>query len=64
MGESDVDPVDVDWDDPQECPWCGAAIENGGAGFVDHIDENPECAEAFETWQETVSDDVARGWMA
>ncbi|GGM54371.1 hypothetical protein J2752_000632 [Halarchaeum rubridurum] len=61
---TDVDPVDVDWDDPQECPWCGADIADGGAGFMDHIEANPECEEAFEAWRENVADDVGGEWMA
>ena len=61
---SDVDPRAVDWDDPKQCPWCRATIEDGGAGFVAHIEENPDCAAAFEEWRNNVVEDVGAEWIA
>ena len=51
-----------DWDHPDYCPFCGAALTDGGAGFVDHVAESPACAERFEAWRENVADDVAGDW--
>jgi hypothetical protein len=50
------------WTDPSECPFCGGALPSPGSGFVDHIDDNPECSEAFDVWRGRVDDDVRHGW--
>jgi hypothetical protein len=56
------DPEDVDWDDPDACPFCGERLTDGGAGFVDHAEANPECMARFEDWRENVADDVGAEW--
>jgi len=50
------------WSDPERCPFCGDHLASPGAGFVDHIDDNPDCEETFELWRDRVTDDVAGGW--
>ncbi|MFB6078644.1 MAG: hypothetical protein ABEJ80_06680 [Halarchaeum sp.] len=59
---SDISPKEVDWDHPEVCPWCGADVEDGGAGFMDHIEERASCKEAFEAWRENVAGDVGGEW--
>jgi hypothetical protein len=56
------DPEDVDWDDPDPCPFWGGRLRDGGAGFVDHAEASPECMERFEEWRANVADDVAPEW--
>jgi hypothetical protein len=51
------------WSDPDRCPFCGDRLASPGAGFVDHIDEAPDCEATFELWRERVTDDVAGGWV-
>ncbi|WP_336036971.1 DUF7501 family protein [Halobacterium yunchengense] len=51
-----------EWDDPDFCPFCGAKLTDGGAGFVDHLEDAPECARRFEQWREQVVDDVGGEW--
>jgi hypothetical protein len=51
-----------DWDNPDYCPFCGAPLTDGGAGFIDHVDESPPCAERFEAWRQNVAGDVAGDW--
>jgi len=60
----DLAPDEVDWDNPDQCPWCGAPIENGGSGFIEHIEESPDCEAAFERWRENVAEDVGAEWIA
>jgi hypothetical protein len=50
------------WTDPTDCPFCGRSLPNPGVGFVDHIDSEPACEEAFETWRERFCDDIRGGW--
>lgn len=50
------------WDDPERCPFCGASLPDGGAGFIDHIAVTPSCAHAFERWRDDVVDDIAGEW--
>jgi len=61
---SDTVPTDVDWKDPEHCPWCGAAIRDGGAGFIDHIKVSAECEAAFEAWRENIADDIRGEWLS
>ncbi|GGN15325.1 DUF7501 family protein [Halarchaeum nitratireducens] len=61
---TDADPTDVDWEDPERCPWCGAAVRDGGAGFIEHVEEHPDCAAAFETWRENIADDIGGEWTS
>ena len=44
--------------DPTRCPFCGEAIDDGGPGFVDHLEYKNECAVAFSRRREGVSGDV------
>jgi hypothetical protein len=52
----------TDWDDPDACPFCGAHLVDGGAGFVDHIAESEPCRLGFEQWRENVAGDVGGEW--
>jgi hypothetical protein len=47
--------VATDWDDPERCPFCGAALADPGAGFIDHVEESEPCKLGFERWCENVS---------
>jgi hypothetical protein len=51
-----------EWDNPDVCPFCGADLPDGGAGFMDHVDEAPECRARFEAWVERVRDDIGGDW--
>ncbi|WP_435362691.1 DUF7501 family protein [Haloarchaeobius sp. DYHT-AS-18] len=51
------------WDDPERCPFCGGPVSDGGAGFIDHVEHVPECAERFERWRSQVGDDVPGEWV-
>jgi len=48
--------------EPRRCPFCESELASPGAGFVRHIDESPECRDAFETWRDRVTDDMRGGW--
>ncbi|WP_459820404.1 DUF7501 family protein [Halorubrum luteum] len=48
--------------DPEQCPFCGATLASAGAGFMDHVDENPECDEQFTTWRVRIAQDIHAGW--
>jgi hypothetical protein len=50
------------WTDPGRCPFCGDRIASPGAGFIAHLGESTDCAEAFETWRDRISDDIVGGW--
>jgi hypothetical protein len=50
------------WNDPNHCPFCEDELETPGAGFVDHIGENPDCETGFETWRSNIAGDVPGGW--
>ncbi|MDX1747835.1 MAG: hypothetical protein R3324_18025 [Halobacteriales archaeon] len=54
----------VVWDNPERCPFCEGALEDGGPGFMDHIADRPECEAGFETWRERVVLDVGSEWIA
>ncbi|WP_058366694.1 DUF7501 family protein [Haloparvum sedimenti] len=54
--------VEATWSDPNECPFCGAALADPGAGFVDHVAENPDCDRRFETWRDRVAGDMGGEW--
>lgn len=51
-----------EWDNPDFCPFCGAELTNGGAGFIDHIDANSTCEERFERWRTQVIEDIGGEW--
>ena len=48
--------------EPRRCPFCESELASPGAGFVRHIEESPECRDAFETWRDRVTDDMRGGW--
>ncbi|AHG03871.1 hypothetical protein HALDL1_09855 [Halobacterium sp. DL1] len=50
------------WTDPETCPFCGEALRNGGAGFVEHADANADCRTRFDEWRENVAGDVRSEW--
>lgn len=50
------------WTDTTACPFCGGGLASPGTGFIDHLDENPDCAGEFEAWRDAVSDDMRGGW--
>ena len=63
MGEhSHPSPDSPDWDNPDFCPFCGEALADGGAGFIDHIEDSPACHARFEEWRENVAGDVGGEW--
>jgi hypothetical protein len=49
------------WSDPRQCPFCGSDLDDGGAGFVRHVEDRPECESRFETWRRRVGGDMAGG---
>lgn len=55
-------PDSPDWGSPDFCPFCGARLRDGGAGFIEHVGEAPACNERFEAWRENVSGDVGGEW--
>ncbi|WP_276272838.1 DUF7501 family protein [Haloarcula litorea] len=50
------------WSDPTTCPFCGTELASPGAGFVDHLDDRPDCDGAFDDWRTRIGDDVRGGW--
>ena len=50
------------WDNPDCCPFCGAALSDGGGGFMDHIADAETCRERFLAWREQVRDDIGGEW--
>lgn len=52
----------TDWSDPNQCPFCGDVLASPGNGFIDHVDENENCADRFDTWRGRISDDMHAGW--
>lgn len=50
------------WEDPRHCPFCGAGLEDGGPGFIDHLRTSQECKDGFELWRELVVEDIKGGW--
>ncbi|WP_458206425.1 DUF7501 family protein [Haladaptatus sp. NG-SE-30] len=52
----------AEWNDPQQCPFCNAALDDGGWGFIVHIRENQPCNEEFEMWREQISGDMRGEW--
>lgn len=50
------------WNDPDYCPFCGTELADGGAGFIDHVDDAPECGERFDEWLEAIRDDIGGEW--
>lgn len=52
----------TNWSDPSCCPFCGDGLASPGAGFVDHIEDSPDCEAGFDVWTDNVAGDVAGGW--
>jgi len=50
------------WTDTLRCPFCGDRLSDPGRGFIDHIDTSGTCRDAFETWRNTVGDDMGGTW--
>lgn len=50
------------WSDPETCPFCGATLASPGAGFVDHVQESPDCEREFDDWRGHIAGDMAGGW--
>ncbi|WP_080510570.1 DUF7501 family protein [Halorubrum kocurii] len=51
-----------EWNNPDLCPFCGAALSDGGVGFIDHIADAPKCEERFEAWRGQIRDDIGGEW--
>ncbi|WP_431357802.1 DUF7501 family protein [Haloarcula marina] len=47
---------------PGLCPFCGTALRDGGAGFMEHIETADTCRERFEAWLENISGDMEGTW--
>jgi hypothetical protein len=47
----------ANWTTEYNCPFCDGNLDNPGAAFVDHIDENPECKSGHDAWKFHLSDD-------
>lgn len=50
------------WNDPDHCPFCNTELPNPGAGFIDHVNENPDCESEFDAWRTQIADDIRGGW--
>jgi hypothetical protein len=50
------------WERPDFCPFCGRGLADGGAGFIDHLIDAPECEERFDAWRERVTEDIGGEW--
>ncbi|NHN47879.1 hypothetical protein G9464_09745 [Halostella sp. JP-L12] len=62
VGEEVEAVAETDWDDPDRCPFCGAALADGGAGFMDHVEGNDDCRQRFGEWRDAISGDVGGEW--
>lgn len=51
-----------DWNRPDFCPFCGAELTDGGGGFIDHLDDAPECEERFAVWRQRITEDIGGEW--
>jgi hypothetical protein len=50
------------WDDPNQCPFCGETLTNGGSAFMSHIRMNDPCKTEFEMWRTHVRNDINGEW--
>lgn len=50
------------WNRPDYCPFCGAELDDPGAGFIDHLKQSDECASEFETWRQAIAGDIEGEW--
>lgn len=53
---------ETDWDRPDFCPFCGTALSDGGPGFIDHLEEFPDCRTRFEGWRDRIVEDIGGEW--
>lgn len=62
LGEGETEQTDRQraWNDPNLCPFCGAAIPDGGQGLTYHIEENEACVERFAEWRMTAGEIVVK----
>lgn len=62
---ADIEPsvLPQTWDNPEICPFCRTELENGGAGFIDHIETSRTCKAGFDRWRGQVADDIKGGWI-
>jgi hypothetical protein len=52
----------TNWTDSHTCPFCETRLSSPGAGFVDHLSEDPACQNGFTVWRERVGGDLKGGW--
>lgn len=50
------------WDGPEQCPFCGAPLADGGPAFMAHVALRPECHDGFDTWRQRVVEDISGEW--
>lgn len=62
MSSTGTDARPTQWDDPERCPFCETGLADGGAGFIDHIHDAPDCRRGFDRWRGQVRDDMHGGW--
>ena len=55
-------PSAKNWTDPNVCPFCEAPLADPGAGFIDHLRDNPGCSTGFERWRDNVGADIGGTW--
>ncbi|EJN58721.1 hypothetical protein HSB1_31990 [Halogranum salarium B-1] len=48
------------WNDPNLCPFCGAAIPDGDQALTYHIQENRACVDRFAELRMTVAEDIVQ----
>lgn len=61
----DVEPANpTEWDDPHRCPFCGAALADAGAGFIEHVESSESCAVSFARWRAGIAGDIRGEWIA
>jgi hypothetical protein len=51
-----------EWETPDRCPFCGAALSDGGGGFMDHVEDAEACSDRFDAWLERIRDDIGGEW--
>ncbi|WP_459806307.1 DUF7501 family protein [Halopiger thermotolerans] len=61
IGTDILDPAE--WEDPNQCPFCGDKLRDGGPGFIDHIEDAEDCAVSFAQWREGIAGDVQGEWV-
>ncbi|MCL9818469.1 DUF7501 family protein [Natronocalculus amylovorans] len=65
MATSDIKNIPIaEWTDHNHCPFCQSRLADPGAGFMDHLDENPRCKSGFRQWRRNVAGDIGSEWLA